>query len=60
MSVLTEAPIVNELPMPPQGYGLLAIGAFALLLAITFAFRSTGSKHDGGPGAGSGAGPGGH
>jgi hypothetical protein len=56
MSVLTEAPIVNELPMPPQGYGLLAIGAFALLLAITFAFRSTGSKHDGGPGAG----PGGH
>ena len=48
MSVLAEAPNVNELPMPPLGYGLLAIGAFAALLAITFAFRSVGNKHDGG------------
>ena len=54
LSVLTEGPIVNELPMSPLGYGLLAIGSFAALLAITFAFRSVGTKHQGPrrPGAG--------
>jgi hypothetical protein len=56
MSVLTEAPIVNELPMSPLGYGLLAIGTFAVLLAITFAFRSVGTRHGGGPGQ-NGTGP---
>jgi hypothetical protein len=34
-----------SLPMPPAAFGLLAIGAFALLLAITFAFRNVSNRH---------------
>jgi len=35
----------NELPMAPEMYGLLALGALALLLLVTWAFRSVGSRH---------------
>lgn len=34
-----------ELPIPPVGYGLLAFGALLSLLAITYAFRSVGTRH---------------
>jgi hypothetical protein len=35
----------RELPMPPWAFGLLSIAVFAALLAITYAFRSVGTKH---------------
>lgn len=37
--------VVNELPVPPIGYGLLAMSAFVFLLLVTFAFRSVGTRH---------------
>jgi len=33
------------LPIPPAGFGLLAIATFGLLLAVTFAFRSISNRH---------------
>ena len=36
---------LRELPIPPAGYGLLALAAFGLLLVVTFAFRSVGQRH---------------
>ncbi len=36
---------VNELPIPPAGFGILAMSGFVLLLLITFAFRSVGTRH---------------
>jgi hypothetical protein len=35
----------RELPIPPWAFGLIAVGVFAALLAVTFAFRNTGTKH---------------
>jgi hypothetical protein len=35
----------HSLPMAPAAFGLLAIGAFALLLAITLAFRNVSNRH---------------
>jgi hypothetical protein len=35
----------RHLPIPEWGFALIALGVFAVLLAITWAFRSTGSKH---------------
>ena len=40
-----EEPAKRHLPIPPWAFGLLALAAFVLLLLITFAFRSTGTKH---------------
>ncbi|AKU16502.1 hypothetical protein [Luteipulveratus mongoliensis] len=34
----------RELPMPPIGYGLCAIGFFLILLAILWSFRNTAAK----------------
>ncbi|MDE9367607.1 hypothetical protein PZ938_18480 [Luteipulveratus sp. YIM 133132] len=34
----------RELPMPPIGYGLIAIGFFLVLLAILWSFRNTAAK----------------
>jgi hypothetical protein len=34
-----------ELPISPQAFGLLALGVFAALLAVTWAFRSVGKRH---------------
>jgi hypothetical protein len=36
---------LRELPIPPVGFGLLALAAFGLLLVVTFAFRSVGNRH---------------
>ena len=35
----------RDLPMPPWAYGVLALVSFAVLLGITFAFRSVGVHH---------------
>lgn len=37
--------IVNQLPMPPEMFGLAAFGGLVVLLAVTFAFRSVGTRH---------------
>lgn len=34
-----------HLPVPPVGIGLLAFGALMALLAVTYAFRSIGTRH---------------
>jgi len=34
-----------HLPLPPWGYSLIALGLFFVLFAITWAFRSVGTKH---------------
>jgi hypothetical protein len=38
-------PAKRHLPIPPWGFALLALLGFVVLLLITFAFRSTGTKH---------------
>lgn len=38
-----EAPA--KLPMPPLAFGLLCVGVFGALLAVTFAFRNVGKRH---------------
>jgi hypothetical protein len=38
----------HELPMSPYLYGVLAFVAFALLLAVLWAFRGTAQKMSGG------------
>ena len=35
----------RHLPMPPEAYGVLALVVFLILLGITWAFRSSGTKH---------------
>jgi hypothetical protein len=35
----------RHLPMPPVAFGILAFVAFLVLLGVTFAFRSFGTKH---------------
>jgi hypothetical protein len=35
----------RHLPIPPWGFAVLALGAFLVLLVVTFAFRSSGAKH---------------
>lgn len=37
--------VVNELPIPPAAFGILAMSTFVLLLLVTFAFRSVGTRH---------------
>jgi hypothetical protein len=39
------AELPRHLPMPPAAYGILALVVFLILLAITWAFRSSGTKH---------------
>lgn len=38
--------VVNELPMPPIAFGVTALVIFAVLLLVTFSFRSVGTRHD--------------
>ncbi len=38
---------MRELPMPPFMYGVIALGLFALALAVTWAFRGTAAKYGG-------------
>jgi hypothetical protein len=35
----------TSLPLAPAGYALVALGLFAVLLAVTYAFRSIGNRH---------------
>jgi hypothetical protein len=35
----------RELPMPPLAFGLSALAVFAVLLAVTWAFRNVGNRH---------------
>jgi len=35
----------SSLPIPPVAFALLAIAVFALLLLVTFAFRSVANRH---------------
>jgi hypothetical protein len=46
MRLLAEGEIVNELPMSPAWFGIIALMVFAILLAATMAFRSLGHRHD--------------
>jgi hypothetical protein len=39
------AEAAHVLPVSPAAFGLLALGAFAVLLLVTFAFRSIGNRH---------------
>ncbi len=39
------AEVHNELPMPPEAFGLAALGTFAFLLLVTWAFKSVGTRH---------------
>ncbi len=40
-----EAEVVNHLPMAPELFGLVAFGSLMVLLAVTYAFRSVGTRH---------------
>jgi len=35
----------NELPFPPAVFGILAFGGLVVLLLVTHAFRSVGTRH---------------
>ena len=35
----------RHLPIPPWAFGCIALGVFFTLFAITWSFRSVGSKH---------------
>ncbi len=35
----------RHLPIPEWGFAVIALSCFLLLLVITFAFRSSGTKH---------------
>jgi len=45
-SLLVEATAAeHSLPMSPAAFGLIAIATFAVLLAVTLAFRNVGKRH---------------
>jgi hypothetical protein len=35
----------SALPIAPEGFGLIAFGALLVLLAVTYAFKSVGTRH---------------
>lgn len=37
--------VVNELPISPPAFGLIAFVALMALLFVTYAFRSLGTRH---------------
>ncbi|MGP7961233.1 hypothetical protein ACTVCO_10570 [Sanguibacter sp. A247] len=41
----SESTVVTELPIPPIAYGLLTLAALLALLLVTFAFKSSGTRH---------------
>jgi hypothetical protein len=41
----TESETHRALPIPAEVYGVIALGVFAALLAITWAFRSVATRH---------------
>lgn len=45
-TVLAETEeVVNTLPVPPVGFGILAFTVLMTLLFVAFAFRSVGTRH---------------
>ncbi len=44
--MLLNEEVVNELPLSAEWFGIISLLVFALLLAITFAFRSAAHRHD--------------
>ncbi|MFC8734124.1 hypothetical protein ACFT5B_16855 [Luteimicrobium sp. NPDC057192] len=44
-AVLVAEKVVNELPVSPYVYGGTALAVLVALLAVTFAFRSVGTRH---------------
>lgn len=40
VTLAAESEVVNELPMPPVMYGLVAFAVLMFLLLVTLAFRS--------------------
>ena len=45
IAVEESAEAANHLPIPPEAVGLLGFGALLALLAVTYAFRSVGTRH---------------
>jgi formate-dependent nitrite reductase membrane component NrfD len=47
LALLTEVPFIQhtELPIPALMYGVIAIGAFALLGFIVFSYRDVANRH---------------
>lgn len=45
IQLLAAAGKAPQLPVSPVAYGLIALGVFAALLAVTWAFRSVGKRH---------------
>jgi hypothetical protein len=41
----TTTHVVNELPIPAEAFGLLALTGLMALLFVTYAFRSVGTRH---------------
>jgi len=37
--------VVNELPVPPLAYGVVAFVGLVAALLVTYAFRSVGTRH---------------
>lgn len=52
--VVAAEEVHRELPMPPLAYGLMALGAFVVLLGVTWSFRGTAQKVSGPHGHGGG------
>ncbi len=44
-TAVQEGETLRELPVPPAAIGLLTIAFFGLLLLVTYAFRSVGTRH---------------
>ncbi len=40
-----NAEVVNELPIAPSGYGIIAFTVLMASLIVTYAFRSVGTRH---------------
>lgn len=43
--VAESAEVVNELPMEPIGYAIVAFCVLFASLVVTYAFRSVGTRH---------------
>jgi ABC-type molybdate transport system permease subunit len=43
--ILASGEVVNELIFPPIVFGLIALGAFGALGAITYSYRNVANRH---------------
>jgi len=46
LNLLAEGETTVDLPMSSAAFGLTAIALFAVLLAVTFAFRGVAHRHE--------------